>query len=250
MTEYKLNPNEIYLRLFVKKHNSKTNYTFFEKYLDGYDYQKAYYMLPKMEQFQLSPPKTKEGWKTIFDNLDTYCGSVGSPVIKRKDEIKHTSVRFISDKIEKYNSGFDVEIDDIINQSELPQLIFDPEILNDPSLISILCMPRLEYIGGNGTTNQLSKFKKANPHFKPIGIDFLDWFIVIPPMSHPNRIKECPYSDEVVMNAPYYRTEVLPSGSILLQMTESTDFTRFDQEYWDKMIELYNYFITQPAITN
>lgn len=249
MPDYKLQPNEIYLNLNIKKHNSGTNYYHFDKFLEGYEYESAYHMLPKMVKSPLNPTKTKEGWKEVFDKLREYGQGEGYPIFKRfLDGSKRDSVCYSYLKNEEYNFGLETDYSRVIDQSKFQELALDPVILNDPSLISMVCLPRLEYIGGDGTRNYIPKFRKENPDFIEVKSDFFHWLEIIPPIIHSDRIKKCRYSDEIVLAAPYFKKQVLPSGSILLQMTEKTDFTKFDQVYWDKLMELYQYFIDKPML--
>jgi hypothetical protein len=247
MPTYKLQSNEIYLNLNIKKHNSETNYYYFEKFLESYSYESIEYNINYKPNL-LYPNKSQEGFKEIFNNLHQYCQDKGIPLKKMTNKLKRISTLYRTYKVEKYNYGFHVDYNNTIDQSKFRELAFDPAILNDPSLISMVCLPRLEYIGGDGTRNYIPKFRKENPDFIEVKSDFFDWFRVIPPITHPDRIKKCPYSDEIVLAAPYFKKQVLPSGSILLQMTEKTDFTKFDQMYWDRLMELYQYFITKETL--
>jgi hypothetical protein len=242
MKDVNLKENEILVRLDIGKHNSESNYYFFDKYLFGYDYTRVYIPVNGNET-DIKPTPTKEGWKKVFDELEIYATDKGYPVVQEviANRRFNKETYFFYMKEEKYSVGFEITYDHIINQSDLANLIFDPLVLNDPSLVSLSCIPRIESVGGNATSIKITEFRESNPNFIPLKFE-PRWFQVLPPENHPDRQSDCPFPDEVLLKAPYYKAEKLPSGSILLQMTEKTDFTKFDQVYWDKIVELYRYF--------
>lgn len=238
----KLKVGEIYLDLTIRSLNSGLTEYLFEKYF----YLPNSEMVYKAKNGKHLPIETNSDLvslkENIYSKISTLAEKRGKPIFNSSAD-KRTSNRSRIFYLDDLDDGFNYEstYSHIINQSQFHDLVFDARILGHPSLVDITCQPRIKSIGGNATTDKLTEWREGNPYFAPLWRN-LYWFEVIPSIDNPLRKKYHNLPDEVYLNAPYYRTEKLPSGAILLQMTEKTDFTKFDQEYWNKMIELYKYF--------
>lgn len=238
----KLNKDEIFLTLTIDKNHSESNYYFFHKYLNGYDYGELNKCV-NGSFFPLTYEQTEQGMQKLFIDLPILAEKYGYVISKSTKDTRSVfnSTNYSYNDNTRNNYGFDISFSHITPQSEFNNLVLDRKILEDPSLISMRCQPRIKSQGGNATTEEITNFRNQSD-FAELKYDFLYWFFVMPPIGRAERESEFPFPDEILLNAPYYKTEKLPSGSILLQMTEKTDFTKFDQEYWDKMIEIYRYF--------
>lgn len=248
----RLKPNEIYTGLKVHKYYSNTNLYVFEKVINGdFKYDEVVRINPETrDDINLYPEKSHEGFLELFNNLESYCEK-DFPVIINKYLDKNRKIRnykiihghIASPKVIKTQKEFSVENQTfIIDQDEYLKMLFDDKVLYDPSLVYIVALPRIKVEGGNGTTRYISKWRKDKKDF--VELEFSPhWLDIVPSQDYKHRGLKCPFSDEILLNAPYYRKEKLPSGSILLQMTEKTDFTKFDQNYWDKIMEIYEYFL-------